>query len=81
MNVTWSLKITLYQDLSWNSEGLGLALPVIAHSSPGFGGVRCSCMATAEAENLLRARGKSLCPLGRLRDWKEGDAINRFCVL
>ena len=31
------------------------------HSSPGFGGSRCPCIATGELENLRRAFGNNLC--------------------
>ena len=58
MNVTCNLYFQPYQQLYVSAND---SIEGQAHSSPGFGGSRCPCIATGEFENLRRAFGKSLC--------------------
>ena len=58
MNVTCNLDFELYQQLYVSAADI---LEGQAHSSPGFGGSRCPCIAIGEVENLRRAFGNSFC--------------------
>ena len=57
MYVTCNLCLEPYQQLYVSAPDI---LEGQAHSSPGFGGSRCPCIATGELENLRRAFGNSL---------------------
>ena len=56
MNVICNLCLELYQQLYVSAPDV---LEGQAHSSPGFGGSRCPCIATGELENLRRAFGNN----------------------
>ena len=58
INVTCNLCLELYQQLYASAPDI---LEGQAHSSPGFGGSRCPCIATGELENLRRAFGNIFC--------------------
>lgn len=58
MNVTCNLRFEPYQQLYVSANDIGEGR---AHSSPGFGGSRCPCIAAGELENLRRAFGNSFC--------------------
>ena len=58
MNVTCNLYFESNQPLYVFANKILEGQP---HSSPGFGGSMCPCIATGELENLRRAFGNSLC--------------------